>query len=241
MYEPVELPQLLDEMDEHGVEKAILMDNLTKPSVTARKFVDANARQVRAGHGRRQPAAADAVAAGTQRDRPRPAGGVHRCGTQLLGRWPVPAERRRLLPAVHQVRGTRAAVVRQHRPARAADPRRGAEPDPSGPRLRAIPRAQALHDPRRGPVVGHRDPIDDQVREPAPDDVSVVTEAAAGQPAALHADPRTGQGDLRVGLAGAQDASRGARGVGTGPAGRSAGELPLQQRTEFFFGPREEQ
>jgi uncharacterized protein len=32
---------LLDEMDTHGVAKAILMDNLAKPSVTARKFVEA--------------------------------------------------------------------------------------------------------------------------------------------------------------------------------------------------------
>jgi predicted TIM-barrel fold metal-dependent hydrolase len=40
LYEPVELPQLLDEMDAHGVVKAILMDNLRKPSITARKFVE---------------------------------------------------------------------------------------------------------------------------------------------------------------------------------------------------------
>lgn len=40
LYDQVELAQLLEEMDERGVEKAILMDNLTKPSVTARKFVD---------------------------------------------------------------------------------------------------------------------------------------------------------------------------------------------------------
>ena len=32
--------ELLEEMDEHGVAKAILMDNLVKPSVTARKFVE---------------------------------------------------------------------------------------------------------------------------------------------------------------------------------------------------------
>ncbi len=37
--DPVDLPQLLDEMDAHGVVKAILMDNLRTPSVTARKFV----------------------------------------------------------------------------------------------------------------------------------------------------------------------------------------------------------
>lgn len=41
MFEPVELSALLDEMDEHGVHRAILMDNLAKPSVTARKFVEA--------------------------------------------------------------------------------------------------------------------------------------------------------------------------------------------------------
>lgn len=41
MFDPVDLFELLDEMDEHGVEKAILMDNLAKPSVTARKFADA--------------------------------------------------------------------------------------------------------------------------------------------------------------------------------------------------------
>ena len=95
LYDQVELPQLLDEMDEHGVEKAILMDNLTKPSVTARKFVDERPDKFALAIGRRQPAAADAVAAGTERSRPRPAGGVHRRGAELLGRWPVPAERRR--------------------------------------------------------------------------------------------------------------------------------------------------
>ena len=40
MFEPVELGELLGEMDEHGVHKAILMDNLAKPSLTARRFVD---------------------------------------------------------------------------------------------------------------------------------------------------------------------------------------------------------
>ncbi|MCX4096783.1 amidohydrolase family protein [Nocardia sp. alder85J] len=41
MYEQVDLERLLDEMDEQGVERAILMDSLAKPSVTARKFVEA--------------------------------------------------------------------------------------------------------------------------------------------------------------------------------------------------------
>ena len=42
MYEPIELSALLEEMDSYGVQKAILMDSLTTPSVTARKFVDAH-------------------------------------------------------------------------------------------------------------------------------------------------------------------------------------------------------
>ncbi len=41
MFDPVDLSELIDEMDEHGVSRAILMDNLAKPSVTARKFVEA--------------------------------------------------------------------------------------------------------------------------------------------------------------------------------------------------------
>lgn len=41
MFDPVELNELLEEMDANGVEKAVLMDNLAKPSSTARKFVEA--------------------------------------------------------------------------------------------------------------------------------------------------------------------------------------------------------
>ncbi|MBU8809581.1 amidohydrolase family protein [Mycolicibacterium goodii] len=42
MYGPIDLGDLLEEMDANGIERAILMDNLTKPSVTARKFVEAH-------------------------------------------------------------------------------------------------------------------------------------------------------------------------------------------------------
>ncbi len=41
MFAPVDLTELVDEMDEQGVAKAILMDSVAKPSVTARKFVEA--------------------------------------------------------------------------------------------------------------------------------------------------------------------------------------------------------
>ncbi|MCX5045361.1 amidohydrolase family protein [Aldersonia sp. NBC_00410] len=42
MFAPVDLAHLLDEMDEQGVRKAILMDSLSTPRVTARKFVQAH-------------------------------------------------------------------------------------------------------------------------------------------------------------------------------------------------------
>ena len=41
MFAPVDMAELLDEMDELGVEKAILTDNLAAPSATARKFAEA--------------------------------------------------------------------------------------------------------------------------------------------------------------------------------------------------------
>lgn len=41
MFAPVELSELLAEMDEQGVRKAILMDSLGAPSATARAFVEA--------------------------------------------------------------------------------------------------------------------------------------------------------------------------------------------------------
>ncbi|MCW2551749.1 MAG: amidohydrolase [Mycobacterium sp.] len=40
MFDPVDLGELLEEMDANGVTTAILMDNLARPSVTARKFVE---------------------------------------------------------------------------------------------------------------------------------------------------------------------------------------------------------
>ena len=128
-------------------------------------------------------------------------------GPELLGRRHVPAERRRLLPALHEVLRARPAAVRQHRHPRPADPGRGAEPDPPRPRLRPLPRAQAVHDPRRRPLVGHRDPADDQVPEPAAHDLGVVAQAPARVAAALHAHARQGPDPVRLGLPGAVDAS----------------------------------
>ena len=104
MFAPVDLAELLDEMDEHGVAKAILMDNLAKPSVTARKFVEARPDRFALAMGgvnllRPMPSLRELTAVVT-----RPAGGVCRCRAELLGRRHVPAERRGLLPALRQVR-----------------------------------------------------------------------------------------------------------------------------------------
>ncbi|WP_445168590.1 amidohydrolase family protein [Mycolicibacterium sp. Dal123E01] len=40
MFAPVDMAELLDEMDARGVQKAVLMDNIVTPSVTARKFAE---------------------------------------------------------------------------------------------------------------------------------------------------------------------------------------------------------
>ena len=122
MYDPIDLAALLDEMDAHGVRKAILMDSLAKPSVTARTFVEAHPERFALAMGRSQPAAAHPVAARTGRHHQRPTGRLYRCRAQLLGRRSISAQRRGLLPALHQMRRTRAAAVRQHRHARPADP-----------------------------------------------------------------------------------------------------------------------
>jgi uncharacterized protein len=51
MFAPTDLAELLDEMDEQGVRRAVLMDSLTKPSVTARKFVEAHPDRFSLGIG----------------------------------------------------------------------------------------------------------------------------------------------------------------------------------------------
>ena len=89
MFAPVDLSELLDEMDEQGVAKAILMDNVAKPSVTARKFVEAKPDRFALAMGgvnllRPMPSLRElsAVVSG-------PSGGVCRSGPELLGRWAI--------------------------------------------------------------------------------------------------------------------------------------------------------
>ncbi len=119
MFAPVDLSALLEEMDDHGVRKAVLMDNLAKPSVTARKFVEAKPDRFALAMGgvnllRPMPSLRELSA--VVNDLPVAYAAV---GPSFWGDGHVPAERRRLLPAVHQMRRDRAAAVHQHRPSRA--------------------------------------------------------------------------------------------------------------------------
>ncbi len=136
MYDPpIDLAELLDEMDTHGVRRAILMDSLAKPSVTARKFVDAHpdrfALAMGGGVNLLRPIPSLRELAAIANDLPVAYAVV---GPSFWGRRPVSAERRGVLPALHQVRRMGTSLVRQHRyPGTADPPRRGAEPDSPGP------------------------------------------------------------------------------------------------------------
>lgn len=114
MFAPVELSELIDEMDAQGVRKAILMDNLAKPSVTARKFVEDKPERfalAMGGVNLLRPIPSLRELGAVVADLPVAYAAV---GPSFWG-WPVSAQRRRLLSALHQVRRARAAAVRQHR------------------------------------------------------------------------------------------------------------------------------
>ena len=101
-----------------------------------------------------------------------------------------------------------------------------------------FPELQAVHDPRRRPVVGHRDPAHDQVPEPAADDLGVVAEAPARVAAPLHADARQGPDPVRLGLPGAVDGALPRRGGGARPPRRGPRRPgSTTTPTPFFFGP----
>ena len=165
---------LLDDMDANGVERAILLTQVKATEDRAQRFVAARPDRFALGVGGfnlLRPMKTSGRSSRSWRDNP-VAYASRRA--QLLGRRHVPAQRRRLLPALHQVLRARPAAVPEHRHPRPAHPGRGPEPDPPRSRLRAVPRAQAVHDPRRRPLVGHGHPPHAQVREPAADDLGVV-------------------------------------------------------------------
>ena len=178
-FQSPELSELLDDMDANGVERAILMTKIASREDRALQFVEERPDRFALGVGgfnllRPMPTLRDARVV-----RARQPGRLRDGRPELLGRRHVPAERRRLLPALHEVLRARPAALHEHRHPRAAAAGRGAEPDPPRPGLHPLPRAEAVHDPRRRPVVGHRDPPDAEVPEPAADDLGVVAQAPA--------------------------------------------------------------
>ena len=102
MFAPVDLHQLLDEMDAHGVQKAILMDNIAATRHRA-QLRQARPDRFALAMGGLNLLRADARAARAHCRRRLTCRWVYAAvGTELLGRRPVPAERCRLLPAVHR-------------------------------------------------------------------------------------------------------------------------------------------
>ena len=158
-----ELSELLDDMDAHGVERAILMTQVGATEGRALELRRSPPRSVRTRRRWIQPAEAHADRALARVVRPRPPGRVRDRRPELLGRRHVPADRRGLLPALHEVLRARPRALHEHGHPRTTATGRAAEPHPPRPRLLPVPRAEAVHDPRCGPVVGHRDPVDAQV------------------------------------------------------------------------------
>ena len=138
-----ELSELLDDMDAHGVERAILMSNVGAHEGRAISFVEARPDRFALGGRRVQPAAADEGARQARVVRARPPGRVRERRPELLGRRHVPAERRGLLPALHEVLRARPAAVHEHGHPRAAAAGRAAEPDPPRPGVHPVPGARS--------------------------------------------------------------------------------------------------
>ena len=124
MFESRELGELLDEMDAHGRRAGGAHDQHDAPvgagAVVRRRSAptgSASASAVTTSCARwRTCAALESFVA-------RPPGRVHGRRPELLGRRHVPAERRGLLPALHEVLRARPAAVHEHRPPRAAHSR----------------------------------------------------------------------------------------------------------------------
>ena len=203
---------LLDEMDEQGVRKAILMNSISNPSNTVVKAVQAHPDRFTmsmGGFDLLRPVAHLRELTAMVADLPISYATVGPSFGATVGIRRVMPSTIRCTPSAPNSNCRFASTPGSpvHRsPARCRT-------DPSRPGVRAVPRTQTVHDPRRRPVVGRNDPDAHQVPEPAADDVCVVAQTPARQPAALHAHPRAEQGDLRLGLAGSVPAQGDSRGT----------------------------
>ncbi len=103
MFSSRELGELLEEMDTQGVERAVLLTNLAKPSKRAIGFVDAHPERFSLGIGGHNLLRPMENIRNLESFVARPPGGVHDRRPELLGRRDVPTQRRGVLPAVHEV------------------------------------------------------------------------------------------------------------------------------------------
>ena len=137
-----ELPELLDDMDANGVERAILLTRSRRRSEDrAQRFAEAAPDRFALGVGGfnlLRPMKTVRALESFVRDHPVAYATV---GPSFWGDGMYPPSDRRLLPALHEVLRARPAAVHEHGHPRPADPGRGAEPDPPRPGLRPLPRA----------------------------------------------------------------------------------------------------
>ena len=123
MFAPVDLGELLDEMDEQGVQRAILMDSLVKPSVTARKFVEARPDRfalAMGGVNLLRPVQPLRELTAIVNDLPVAYTAV---GPSFWGDGQYPPSDAVYYPLYAKCAETRASAVHQHRAAGPADPR----------------------------------------------------------------------------------------------------------------------
>ena len=240
MFAPVDLAELLDEMDEHGVTKAILMDNVAKPSVTARKFVEAKPERFALAMGgvnllRPMPSLRELSAA--VNDLPVAYAVV---GPSFWGDGQYPPS-----DAVYYPLYTKCAELGLPLCVNTGLPGPPIPGEVQNPIH--LDRVCVRFPELKLCMIHGADPWwDIAIRLMIKyENLHLMTSAWSPKrlPESLLHYMRTRgseQGDLRLGLAGAADAPRRTRGAGAGPARRCAGQLPLQQRARILLRGKEE-
>ena len=122
MFASRELGELLDEMDTQGRRACGAVDQPRQAVGAGAGFVDARPERFSLGIGGHDLLRPMPNLRNLESFVARPPGRVHDRRPELLGRRHVPAQRRGVLPALHEVLRARPADVHQHRSARAADP-----------------------------------------------------------------------------------------------------------------------
>jgi hypothetical protein len=215
--------EMLEIMDEHGVEKAIIStggDDSNPAPVRLRRSIPRTVRAV----GQRQSARIH------ERDTPARVDDAQlpvRTGAGVPFGIQVAPSDASYYPLYAKCIELDLALSINTGPTGATRARRLPRPDASRSGVLSVPRAQALHGPRRRPVVGCRDPADDQVQEPALDDVAYSPKRLPAE--LLHfmnTRARTRSSGHRPPCA--DDATHHHRSMGARPARRRTRQVPLR-------------